>query len=143
MITSVSATTTESTKIIPLGPGGIVSADVGGFTPTPDSVAGSTGLLGTGKTVSTETGVVSTGVTLTSPTGMSGTVTTAVAVDEKTAEKVAAASDSKKSIATTVAEKASEVVKKDWVKPVAIVALLIVALFTGYKLFVGSKAVAA
>lgn len=143
MITGVSVGTIESKKLVPLGTGSIVSMDVGGFTPTPDSIADATGMLGTGTTTATSTGVVSTGVTLTSPSGVSGTVTTAVAVDEKTAEKIAAASDTKKSIATTVAEKASEVVKKDWAKPVALVLLLLVALFTGYKLFVGAKAVAA
>lgn len=143
MITGVSVGTTESSKLIPIGPGEVVTMSTGGFTPTPGPIAGSTGVLATGTPTATGTGIVSTGVTVTSPTGMSGTVTTAVAVDTATAEKLAAASDTKKSIATTVADKAAEVVKKDWVKPVAIVALLFVALFTGYKLFIGSKAVAA
>ena len=123
--------------------GDTLAASTGGFTPTPDFVADATGVLATGTTTASGTGIVSTGVTVTSPTGMSGTVTTGVAVDAATAEKLTAASDTKKTIATTVADKAAEVVKKDWVKPVAIVALLFVALFTGYKLFVGSKAVAA
>ena len=146
MITGVSVGTTESSKLIPIGPGEVVTMSTGGFTPTPGPIAGSTGMLATGKTPSTDSGLVTLSSSYTDKSGLTEKVTTAAATDKETADKIAAekaASDTKKSIATTVADKAAEVVKKDWVKPVAIVALLFVALFTGYKLFVGSKAVAA